>query len=209
MPGNSRALVAAQFNVWTSTQSCFQCGPSLLLLHYLLSLSPGPLVRIQNEPAVACQTGDGWVCWLYTPVEKICLYRGSPPASWLQHHTFPCFMWSCPGFWRENEAQCSLPFSPASFISSTNSSIYFPFTASTYHFSLLLSPRALFFFCVFYHFKFLYFHFNEVLAVGRNEKYVLNLCLIRKLPDHYKYTHTKKVLKGCYSRYTKNIWLLI
>lgn len=44
------------------SQSCLQFSSSLLLLLYILSLSTGPLILIENEPAVACQTRDGWVC---------------------------------------------------------------------------------------------------------------------------------------------------
>lgn len=132
-------------------------APVFFPLLYLLSPSPGPLVLIQNKPAVSCQIRDRWVCVSQTLTGEASLTylsRGFPPPSWSQHHLSRLCVILFRVLGRKLNVILIAFLShqhllTSGFLSSTLSSIHYPFAADGCHLSLLLSPHALFFFCAF------------------------------------------------------------
>lgn len=126
--------------------------------------------RINLQPIARLGVGESFVC-THLGRFYLAVSRGFPPSSWLQHHIFPpalCDMVQGSGEGRTKHSSHCLSLQPALslyFLSSTNASIHFPFTANGCHCSLLLSPFASFSIVVTI---FDYFHFNE--GFGREQK---------------------------------------
>lgn len=150
------------------------------------SLPPGPEPRAScSDSEWTCSRLSDWGCMSLLTVqtlEKIllnCLYRTSPLSSWLRPHNLSLLYMILS---RVLERQWSLVF--IAFLSSHHFHPAFSARLTplfTFHLQALAVST---YYCLlmhyissvcFYHFKFLYFHFSEVLAAGRNEKYVFHL----------------------------------
>lgn len=129
--------------------------PVFCPLLYILSLSPGPPVLIQNKPAASARFGIGESVDRTHSLGK----QVSPISPEASHHlpdrsTTPSPAVLSRVLGRKLNvilvAFLSHQHLPTSgFLSSTLSSIHYPFAADGCHLSLLLSPRALFFFYAF------------------------------------------------------------